>query len=204
MKRFELNEKEYNMPSEWSDLTLQHYVNLATLEENKSQYILGELYLLKVIEALCGAEGGELDDLTIDMVTELSKEVGFLQEQPQWNNTKHIRIGEVDYAFPTDLNKLTMGELISIKTLQESASSPAAAIPLILAIILRPAKLVKDEETGKETWIQNKFDANNIEWRKELFLKLPAFDLMGPVTFFLNGSGLSTPNTKDSMVKEQK
>ena len=204
MKEFRLNEKEWSMPSQWSDLTLEHYVNLATLEENKAEYILGELYLLKVIEVLCGAESGELDELTIDMVTELSKEVGFLQEQPNWNNTKNIKINDIDYAFPTDLNKLTMGEYISIKTLQEGATSQAAAIPLILAIILRPAKLVKDNESGKETWVQDKFDANNIEWRKDLFLKQPVFDLMGPVTFFLNGSGISTPNTKDSMEKELK
>jgi len=204
MKEFRLNEKEWSMPSQWSDLTLEHYVNLATLEENKAEYILGELYLLKVIEVLCGAEAGELDELTIDMVTELSKEVGFLQEQPNWNNTKNIKINDIDYAFPTDLNKLTMGEYISIKTLQEGATSQAAAIPLILAIILRPAKLVKDNESGKETWIQDKFDANNIEWRKDLFLKQPVFDLMGPVTFFLGGSGISTPNIKGSMAKEQK
>lgn len=204
MKQFKLNNKEYQMPSAWSDLTLQHYVNLSTLEENKTEYILGELYLLKVIEVLCNAEGGELDDLTIDMVTELSKEVGFLQTEPQWNNTKNIKINDVDYAFPTDLNKLTMGEYISIKTLQEGATSQSQIIPSILAVILRPARLVKDEESGKETWVQDKFDANNIEFRKDLFLKQPVYDLMGPVSFFLNGSGTYTPNIKDFMEKEQK
>jgi hypothetical protein len=204
MKEFKLNEKDYKMPSAWTDLTLKHYVDLAILEENKTQYLLGELYLLKVIEVLCGAEGGELDDLTIDMVTELSKEVGFLQEEPKWSNTKNIKIGDIDYAFPVDLNKLTMGEYISIKTLQENTPSQAEAIPLILAVILRPAKLVKDEESGKESWIQDKFDANNIEYRKELFLKQPVFELIGPISFFLNGSGISSPNIKDSMVKEQK
>jgi hypothetical protein len=204
MKKFELNKKEFEMPTDWKDLSLRHYVNLATLEENKTQYLLGELYLLKVIEVMCNAEPGELDDLTIDMVTELSKEVGFLQQEPQWTNTKHIKIGDVDYAFPLDLNKLTMGEYISIKTLQENSASQAGAIPLILAVVLRPAKLVKDEESGKESWVQDKFDANNIEYRKDLFLKQPVFDLMGPITFFLSGSGISTLNTKDSMEKEVK
>jgi hypothetical protein len=204
MKEFKLNEKNYKMPTCWEDLTLEHYVNLSVLEENKTEYLLGELYLLKIIEVLCSAEGGELDELTIEMVTELSKEVGFLQEQPKWGNTKNIKINDMDYAFPAELNKLTMGEMISIKTLQEQATSQAAAIPLILAIILRPAKLVKDNESGKESWIQDKFDANNIEFRRDLFLKQPVFELMGPVTFFLSGSGISTPNIKDSMEKEVK
>lgn len=204
MKKFELNNKEFMMPTSWSDLTLQHYVNLAQLEENKTQYLLGELYLLKVIEVLCSAEPGELDDLTIDMVSDLSKEVGFLQSEPKWNNTKHIKIDDIDYCFPADLNKLTMGEYISIKTLQENTPSQAQAIPLILAVILRPGKLIKDLESGKENWIQDKFDANNIEWRKDLFLQQPVFDLMGPITFFLNGSGISTTNIKDYTEKEQK
>lgn len=204
MKKFKLNEKEYQMPTDWSELTLEHYVNLSVLEENKSQYILGELYLLKVIEVLCMADAGELDELTIDMVTELSNEVGFLQKEPTWSNTKMITIGDIDYVFPQDLNKLTMGEYISIKTLQENSTSQSLAIPYILSVILRPGKLVKDEESGKENWIQDKFDANNIEYRKELFLRQPVFDLMGPITFFLSGSGISTPSIKDSMEKEQK
>ena len=203
MKKFELNGREFEMPTEWSEITLRHYVELTKLEETKANFLLGELYLLKVIECLCGAEGGDLDDLTIDMVSDLSGSVGFLQQEPKWENTRNIKIGDIDYVFPADLNKLTMGEYISIKTLQENTPSQAEAIPYIIAVILRPGKLVKDEETGQERWVQDKFDANNIEWRKELFLKQPVFDLMGPVTFFLNGSGLSMKDTKDSTEEVQ-
>lgn len=204
MKRFELDGKEYMMPTEWTELTLKHYVDLAKLEEMKTEYLLGELYLLKVIEVLCGVEGGELDELTLDLVTELSREVSFLQEEPVWQNEKMITIDDMPYAFPSELNKLTMGEYISIKTLQENSPSQAESIPYILSVILRPAKLVKDMETGKENWIQDKFDANNIEYRKELFLKQSVFKLMGPVSFFLNGSGISLTNTEASTEKELK
>lgn len=197
MKEFKLNGKDYQMPTEWNEMTLGHYVELSKLEENKTKYLFGELYLLKVIETLCMAEGGDLDDLTLDVVNELSNLLAYLQKEPTWTNSKHIRIGDVDYVFPPDLNKLTMGEYISMKTLQEGSQTQSDAIPLILAVILRPGKLVKDEESGKETWIQDKFDANNIEYRKELFMKQPVFDLMGPVTFFLNGSGTFMNNTKD-------
>lgn len=205
MKEFRLNEKDYKMPTDWSEMTLAHYVELAKLEENKTKYLFGELYLLKVIETLCMAEGGDLDDLTLDVVNELSETLDYLQKEPTWTNTKHLRIGEVDYVFPHDLNKLTMGEYISMKTLQEQSLTQSDAIPLILAVILRPGKLVKDEESGKETWIQDKFDANNIEYRKNLFMSQPVFDLMGPVSFFLSGSGTSMNNSKDSIaVPEQK
>jgi hypothetical protein len=196
MKEFKLNEKDYKMPTDWKEMTLAHYVELSKLEENKTKYLFGELYLLKVIENLCMAEPGELDDLTLDIVNELSEALVYLQQEPTWANSKHIRVGEIDYVFPPDLNKLTMGEYISMKTLQEQSITQSDAIPFILAVILRPGKLVKDEESGKENWIQDKFDANNIEYRKNLFMTLPVFDLMGPVSFFLNGNGTSMSNLR--------
>ena len=199
MKDFKLNDKDYQMPTAWVDMDLKRYVQLAKLEETKEGFGIPELYLLKVIEVLCDAEGGDLDDLTLDMVNELANEVGFLQEEPKWNNTRHIVIDEIDYVFPEDLNKLTMGEYISIKTLQEQQTSQADLIPWLLAIILRPGKKVYNEETKKEVWIQDKFNTANLEWRKEMFMKQPVFDLMGPVTFFLNGNGTYMNSIKDSI-----
>ena len=199
MKEFKIGKQEFRMPTEWKEITLATYVKMAELDEKKEDIGMPELYLLKVIEALCGVEEGDLDDLTLDMVNELSESVGFLKEEPTWSNTKHIKIEDIDYVFPSDLNKLTMGEYISIKTLQDAQSTKSGIIPYILAIILRPGKLVLNEETGKEVWKQDKFNVANLEWRKELFMNQPVFDLMGPVTFFLNGSGTFTTNIKDSI-----
>lgn len=198
MKEFRLNEKDYKMPTNWEEMTLRHYINLAKLEESRTEYLLGELYLLKMIESLCLIDNeDDLNDLTLDIVAELSAALSFLQEQPKWNNTKDININGVDYVFPTDLNKLTMGEYISMKTFQENSKTDADAIPYILAIILRPGKKVVDQESGKEIWVQEKFSVANLEHRKELFMDIPAQDLMGQVGFFLTGKKSFTTNTKD-------
>jgi hypothetical protein len=187
MKSFKLNGRDYHCPESWTEMSLKLYVNIAKLEEKKAEYLLGELYLLKIIEAICDAEDGDLDELTLEVVNNLSLSLGFLQEQTDWPNVKTLEIEGTTYVFPSDLNKLTMGEYISMKTFQENIASQAEAIPYILAIILRPGKLVKDEESGEEKWVQDKFTANNIDYRKELFLKQPVMDLMGPVGFFLGG-----------------
>lgn len=187
MKIFNLNNKEYNYPESWEELTVERYVNIAKLEESRADYFLAELYLLKMIETICGAEDGELDELILDDVIEISSNITFLQKDYSWPNIKTLEIDGVTYVFPTDLNKLTMGEYISMKTFQENSKSNADALPYILAIILRPGKLIKDEETGQEKWVQDKFTINNIEWRKELFMKQPVTNLMGPITFFLGG-----------------
>ena len=204
MKQFKLNEREYEMPTSWDEMSLSKYVELAKLEELKENFGMPELYLLKVIEALCGAEGGDLDDLTLDMVNELSREVNYLQEQPVWSNSNHIEIEGQDYVFPEDLNKLTMGEYISIKTLQEQQTSQADLIPWLLAVILRPGKKEYNEETKKEFWKQDRFNVANLDFRKELFLKQPVFNLMGPVTFFLNGNETYMTSIKGSIPEAQK
>lgn len=203
MKQFKIREKEYQMPTDWSEITLNVYVKLAELEESRAAFGIPELYLLKVLEVLCNVEEGDLDELSLTMVNELVELVSFVQQEPVWNNVQHLDIDGVDYVFPNDLNNLTMGEYISIKTLQEN-NTTAGIIPYILAIILRPGSKIVDTETGKEKWIQEKFNTANLEWRKELLLKQPVFNLLGPVSFFLSGSGISTTNTKVSTPELQK
>jgi len=199
MKEFRLNEKDYKMPTDWNEMTLRHYINIAKLEESRTEYLLGELCLLKMIECLCLIENDDdLNDLTLDVVGELSAALGFLHTQPKWSSTKEIKINDVDYIFPSDLNKLSMGEYISIKTFQENSRTDAEAIPYILAIILRPGKKVFDNETGGEKWVQEKFNVSNLEYRKDLFMGELAQDLMGQVGFFLTGKELSSINTKVS------
>ena len=203
MKQFKIREQEYQMPTDWSEVTLSVYVKLSELEETKSAFGIPELYLLKILEVLCNVEDGDLDELSLTMVNELVELVSFVQQEPVWNNVQHLEINGVDYVFPDDLNNLTMGEYISIKTLQES-NTTAGIIPYILAIILRPGSKIVDAETGKEKWLQEKFNTANLEWRKELLMKQPVFNLLGPVSFFLSGSGLSTTNTKVSTPELQK
>jgi len=186
MYSFKIEEKEFNIPTDWTELTLERYIDIVKLEQTKENYFIAELYLLKMIECLAGAEDGELDALMIEEVEKISKEIGFISETPEWPNTRFINIDGIDYVFSPDLNKLTMGEYISIKTFQENIKEEIDTIPYLLTIILRPGKKEVDE-SGNEKWVQNRFDANTIEDRKALFMKQPVFNLLGPITFFLNG-----------------
>ena len=190
MKEFKLNNKSYQTPTCWEEVNLKTYIDLVKLEQNKSEYLITELYVLKIMELLCGSDGDELNDLTMEMVRELSEDLIFIHQEPTFPVLKVIKVGDVDYVFPQDLNKLTMGEYISMKTFQESVSDGNMfdAIPYFLAVVLRPGRLVMDEETKQERWTQDKFDANNIEYRRELFMNVPVCQLMGPINFFLSGN----------------
>ena len=204
MKLIQLTDREIKVPNSWDDITLSKYIQVAKLEETKSSYSFEELYLMKLFEVLCDVEEGDLDSLTLDQVEEVSKELLFLSKQDGFKIKTHINIDDVDYVFPTDLNKLTMGEYISIKTLQERFTNQVDAMPYILAIILRPGKKVEDPYTKKERWVQNKFDVEGMEWRKDLFMNQPVTDLIGSINFFLSGKQIFTNNIEDSTIKEPK
>ena len=47
MIHFELNEKEYQFPENWDEVTLGQYVNIGRLQEERLDYNYSELYLLK-------------------------------------------------------------------------------------------------------------------------------------------------------------
>jgi hypothetical protein len=202
MKTFLIGEKEIRVPTNWEEITLRKYFTIAKLEQSKSSFAFEELYMMKMIEVLCDSSEEEMDDMTLEQVTEISESLQFMSNMDDWKIHTNINIGGVDYVFPKDMNKLTMGEYISIKTLQENTPDTIDTIPLILGIILRPGKKIIDDY-GKEKWVQNKFDVEGIEIRKELFMDQPVSNVMGAINFFLNGKNGSMNNIKDSMEKDQ-
>jgi len=197
MKNYLVEDRIIKIPTCWQDIKFKTYMEIAKLEKAKGAYQFEELYLMKFVETMCEVEQGDLDDLTIEQINEIASGMTFLGDTLDFPVRTHMEIAGVDYVLPKDINKLTMGEYISIKTLQEKIGDEVAVLPYILAIILRPGIKVVDSETGKEMWKQNKFDAENIEYRKNLFLEQSVADLMGAVNFFLSGNKTFTNNIKD-------
>jgi hypothetical protein len=187
--------KEIFVPTEWKDVSLGTYVKIAKLEEVKSQFLFEEIFLLKVIEVLCKVEEGEVDELTIEQIEEIANDLKFLQDQNGWNLQPTIEIDGQVYVFPKDMNKLTMGEYISVKTFQEKFNGSADAIPYILAVILRKGIMMN----GK--WIQSRFEVEDLETRKNLFLAQSIDKMMGAVDFFLGGKKISMTSTEASIPK---
>jgi len=167
-------------------MNLGTFIKIAELQEANTEYLYKELYLLKLLEALTGAEPGDLDDMTLEEINVINEKISFLNEDPKPEEVKTIEIGDKIYVYPETLYKLTAGEYISIKTLTDGQSFSKTILNL-LAIILRPGKKIVNSETGEEKWIQEKFDAQNLEYRKQLFIKLPVLKVLHSVNFFLSG-----------------
>jgi hypothetical protein len=82
-----------------------------------------------------------------------------------------------------------------VKTFQEKFNGSADAIPYILAVILRKGIMMN----GK--WIQSRFEVEDLETRKNLFLAQSIDKMMGAVDFFLGGKKISMTNTEASIPK---
>lgn len=203
MKTFKINDKEFNLKNNYEEWTIETYIKFNRLSDQHQVLQLEDLYFLKLLEILCDVESGDLDDMTLEDFTEITKELVYLGESPKFDEkTPYYNIDGVTYVIPRNFNLLTAGEKISIDTLNNEREQYDAWLN-ILSILVRPGTEFKDPETGKSIWIRNKFDANNLEYRKSLFKKAPFLLFYPVVTFFLYGNKISLNNIQDS-IQEKK
>jgi len=202
MKKFKIEDKTWELPTNFEEMTLAAFLRISDVQEKNSETIFKELYIIKLLEALVGAQPGDLDDITLEELGDLTIELDYLNTNPRPSQVTEIKIEDKIYIFPQNFNKISAGEYISIKTLTDG-KSVAETILNLLAVILRPGIKYIDAETGAEKLKQIKFDAENLDYRKKLFLNLPVLDVLWSVNFFLTNGNLELENfTKDSIQEE--
>jgi len=165
--------KEITIPQEWSDVSLGEFIELSKL--NISDYENSVDYYFKILEVF----GNDLKEVKefinyVDL-TDIVNQMTFLKTPPKQLDLKSVVIDEVEFLLKDDLNKLTVGEYVSIETLIERGKlNSISAIPSILSVILRP----KDEV----------FNADLVNTRIKLFEeKLNIEQVIKMSIFFLSG-----------------
>jgi hypothetical protein len=185
--QFSVDERQYTLSTSWDDVTLDQYIQMGKLNDSTSREsiidsILGtELYSVKLFEIMSNAQLGELDDMILSEMNELMILLDFLTVMPELKPIEYVNVDGVDHTFKTDLNKITNGEYISIKTLQETGGSQWDIIPMALAVLVRPSSKVDG------LWKQDKFNIESLVPRSKQLLKIKATDLLGSYDFFLSG-----------------
>jgi len=102
MIEFNLNEKNYKMATSWEELTLDKYINLVNLQGSEAEIKVEELYLLKIVGALCSVELTELYELDMDTVRTLVESLEFIYKQPEWPLKRFIMFNDTMYVFPQE------------------------------------------------------------------------------------------------------
>ena len=198
MKTFKVGDNEYKIPNSWEDMTLENYIDFFNFQDSNKDREIDDLYMIEVFEILSKCD--EVIDIPINELRDLLSELTFLSELPKLNDNKTILIDGNLYGC-IDLNKMTTGEYISIKTLMGSEKTVLNGLPKLLAIILRPAEEIVDPETGEKKLKVEKFSVDNLTWRAEKFKELKVVDVLHWVSFFLTGKGESSTIIKHSTKK---
>lgn len=191
-----IEDAKLKLPKSINEVPFGLYLDFTRLQQKMDQEdpacLENQLIFYEVIELFLGMEPGGLDDFTLKEVGELSDMlINVLNENTEFEPSDHFTIGETTYSTRkiNDMNDLTTGEYVSIKTLQEKFKEDSTEfLVYLMAILVRPAKMVKDDETGEERWVQERFgqkDIDNLEYRVKLFKeKAYAKDLYPVCLFF--------------------
>jgi hypothetical protein len=189
-----VNENEYDMASNWDELSWSKYIKILELESKKSKYLSNLIYTQKFIAILCGINETILDDLEIEQLYKLEEIIlkGFNPEELKNSivGIDHFTINNIDYSFYSQntINKITLGEQAWIETMKsKTEEGDASTIIKELAVLIRPATKIISKE-GREMWKMDKFDPEDVEVRAKLLEdNLNIKDLLAINSFFLSG-----------------
>ena len=201
MKTFKVDDNEYKVPNSWEDMTLENYIDFFNFQDSNKDREIDDLYMIEVFEMPSDCD--RVLDIPINELKDLLGELLFLSDTPKLNENKTILIDGKLYGC-VDLNKMTTGEYISIKTLMGSEKTVLNGLPKLLSIIIRPAEEVIDSETGEKKLKIEKFSVDNLTWRAEKLKELKVVDVLHWISFFLTGREESSTTTKHSTKVERK
>lgn len=187
-----MNELKIIVPTDWNDVTLGQYVNIAKIKRQEGKS--GDLnYLIDLILILCPDVTREiLEDISAADLNNIVGDWSWLSKLPKNDDIKkeYIINGE-KYVYSKANEKLTVGEMITYETLVDSKQmTENDTLSLVLAIIL------KKEVDG----VIEDFNTDEIYDRIKLFEdNITIGDAIGLIFFFSTGGKTSTTYLEDCL-----
>ena len=177
--------REFNLPENWDEVTIGDFVKLFSF--NREGLTTIELSV-KVINILTGIDEELVMMMNITDFEKLVEVFNFTTKELEPVNVESIELeGEV-YYLKSDFAKLTMGEVISIETILQSADGNLFKVmDKLLCIFLR-----KKKENGKLEAFKGEFMD-----RVNIFKNAPITKVYNIFSFFLTGGNTLEDNTKD-------
>jgi hypothetical protein len=187
MIKIEIDEKEYYLPSNWNEVSLDCLMKLNNIKEKTFTSDIEQS--IAIIESISDMTEEVVLDLPINDLRTISDLFEWVAVLPNDIATKNfIMIDDVKYV-PVNIQTISSGEFISLEVFQKGDVNNN--LHLIAAILIRP------EVDGKVEKLKDIFD---IQKRAELFKeKLMVGDYWPIVQSFFYGAATSSlTNTQDS------
>jgi len=175
--------KQYQFPTSWSEVTIDQFVKLYTIDKNIHQVAF---YTFELLHQLTGIDREVIEQIDYESFTELVKNLSFIYTPIEEKKNQSVIVDGEEYFLYTEFNKYTAGEIISIETILQSANNDIMKVmPQLLCIFLRKKKENGNLEKYKTTFMQ----------RVELFKTIKVDEINHIFGFFLTGRDSSANNT---------
>lgn len=130
-KPFKLNTATYYLPTDWSEVTYDQYVQITDLPDNLN----GTEKATRIVAVVTGVPLETLEAAGIGLVVPLFDELAFMQVPPKAAVIEHVSIAGVNYYAQ---HITTVGELAAFDRVHNAESlSEGQKLPYVLAILLR-------------------------------------------------------------------
>ena len=185
MKRIKFNEKEYQIPENWLEVTLGMVIRTSEYQE-----LIPELPLIAII---AGYTGIPIEELKVSKVAEVNEIMEILEfiyvEYKSSPRNKFMFEGQEFIASP-DILEIEFQDWVSLQTiLYNYKESPVRALPGLIAVLCK--------REGE------KLDDINIEERQEMFKRLPYVCAKDVEGFFLASKRVSEVITQLSLMESR-
>jgi hypothetical protein len=184
--------KNYEFPSDWSEVTIEQFSNIYSIDTNIHQ---GPFYSFELIHQLSGIDREIIEQIDFDDFKQLIKALEFFYKPVEDLKKESIIVDGEEYFLYSEFNKYTAGEIISIETILQSVNGDVKKVmPKLLCIFLR-----KKKENGNLEKYNTKFMS-----REEKFKKIKISEINHIFNFFLTGRDSLLNNMTDSSKNNEK
>jgi len=158
------------LPKSWNDITVEQFIELRSLNNEDFDSLFS--YEIECLSILTDIDVDEFDDMEIDELSKIVKQVTFIKKQPS-----NIFKNEINNLTYIGLNDLKLGEFIDLE--YYFANDYVKHLTYISSVLYRKTKLSEWEELIYEDY------SFNIEKRKELFNDLPITSIYGIIAEYI-------------------
>lgn len=199
---FEINNKDYNLPQDWSEVNLEKFERIVKHSGILSEYKSKILFAIEMFGILLDAPTEEIKKLDRKSYDILAQNCQWATDEVKSSKRREWEFNGERWVSFDELNKLTMGDSISLE-LMINESNEQNLLTNILPILIRKEKKVMRGD--KEITLLEEFDADTYEETKQLFRKnIMVSDVIWIKDFFLDGEVISSTTSKATLASRKK
>jgi hypothetical protein len=191
--RFKFEEAEYNMTTNWSDMTMRQFIDLNKIQEKQKVLAMSDDILTQqLIEVLAKVDIGVFDEMSYGQLCELAPPLVELMNSLNSLNAVNItpplyfEVGGINYSYKQNAFDYNVGEVSDIKTMITNKKNEWDYLADIASVMIRPATK-EVTEGGTEYWKLIKRNPLDFESNKRVILSMKLVDVIPVINFFLNG-----------------